>query len=341
MRILRVEPCDATVLRQCHEVAEAARVADDPFGPPESARALRTFFAEGWEGNPCEAWAVAGEQGEAIAGWCWLQLPDKENLDNAVLMIVARPDAWGSGLDRALLRHAAQRARASGRSMLTPACRAGTPAFRFFRSAGATPGHTEVRRVLDLRKAQPGQFTALRETAAATAAGYSLITWTGATPGEQLAGVAQILNAMNDAPHEERIEDAFWDADRVRERADSSLLSSGVRGYSVAAVHDETGEMAGLTQVEVNPDIPEWGGQGLTAVTRPHRGHRLGLLIKSAMLEWLAAAEPQLERIETGNADSNRHMIAVNEALGYEVLDPPWEWLELRVDDALRASASQ
>lgn len=341
MRILQVEPGDATVLRQCHEVAEAARVADDPFGPPKTARVLRTFLAEGWEGNPCEAWAAAGEQGQAIAGWCWLELPDKENLNNAVLIVVARPDAWGSGMEHALLRHAAQRAQASGRSMLTPACRAGTPASRFFRAAGATPGLTEVRRVLDLRKTQPGQFTALRETTAAAAAGYSLITWTGATPGEQLAGVAQILNAMNDAPHEERIEDAFWDADRVRERADSSLLSSGVRGYSVAAVLDETGEMAALTQLEVNPDIPDWGSQGLTAVTSPHRGHRLGLLIKSAMLEWLATAEPQLERIETGNAGSNQHMIAVNEALGYEVLDPPWEWLELRVDDALGAGASQ
>ena len=36
------------------------------------------------------------------------------------------------------------------------------------------------------------------------------------------------------------------------------------------------------------PEAPSWGFQELTAVTRPHRGHRLGLLVKAAMLEWLA-----------------------------------------------------
>ena len=60
-----------------------------------------------------------------------------------------------------------------------------------------------------------------------------------------------------------------------------------------------------------------------TVVTRKHRGHRLGLLVKIAMLELLATAEPQLERIATWNAQANEHMIAVNEALGYTILGQP------------------
>ena len=32
-------------------------------------------------------------------------------------------------------------------------------------------------------------------------------------------------------------------------------------------------------------------------MTRKHRGHRLGLLLKIAMMELLATTEPQLERI--------------------------------------------
>ncbi len=77
--------------------------------------------------------------------------------------------------------------------------------------------------------------------------------------------------------------------------------------------------------------MPEWGFQGLTAVTRPHRGHRLGLLTKTAMLEWLATAEPQIERIETGNAASNTYMIAVNEALGFALADPGYQFYQLPV----------
>ena len=109
----------------------------------------------------------------------------------------------------------------------------------------------------------------------------------------------------------------------------------GVREYSVTAVHDATGEMAAMTQVAIDPESPQWGHQALTAVTRAHRGHRLGLLVKAEMLEWLASAEPQIEQIDTGNAASNQHMIAVNEALGYEVSLPFYHSYELGVADAL------
>ena len=38
------------------------------------------------------------------------------------------------------------------------------------------------------------------------------------------------------------------------------------------------------------------------------------------MALWLHEAEPQLATIDTWNAKSNKHMIEVNEALGYQVL---------------------
>jgi hypothetical protein len=95
-----------------------------------------------------------------------------------------------------------------------------------------------------------------------------------------------------------------------------------------------SGELAGFTQVGVDPGTPSWGFQLLTAVTRPHRGHRLGLLVKVAMLELLAEREPQLTQIITGNADVNEHMIAINAELGFEVLDH-WQSWELDVQRAL------
>jgi hypothetical protein len=53
------------------------------------------------------------------------------------------------------------------------------------------------------------------------------------------------------------------------------------------------------------------------------------------MLDWLAEAEPKVERIETGNDSTNQHMITVNEALGYEVFEPLWQWYEIEVTDLL------
>ena len=48
------------------------------------------------------------------------------------------------------------------------------------------------------------------------------------------------------------------------------------------------------------------------------------------MLRWLGEAEPRLETIDTFNAESNDHMVAVNERLGYRVMGR-----ELQYQDAL------
>jgi RimJ/RimL family protein N-acetyltransferase len=329
VRILQVDPDDAAAVAACLAVQEAAKQAEDPFGPPKTARVLRVFLAEGFEASPCEAWYTSD-------GFYWLELPDRENVEGARLILVARPDSGepASLLAREeLLRHALGRAAAHGRTLISTVARRGTAMDEFFRALGARPTILETRRVLDVSQVTPGRLAAIRETAARAAAGYSLVRWSGRTPTEHLDGVAQLFNAMNDAPRGE-VEDQVWDADRVRERADSSLVKMGVRGYSVAAIRDATGEMAALTQLEVDPDSPRWGHQGLTAVTRPHRGHRLGLLVKAVMLQWLAEAEPHLDRIETGNADSNEHMIAVNETLGFQPLQPFWQWRELSIREA-------
>jgi hypothetical protein len=92
--------------------------------------------------------------------------------------------------------------------------------------------------------------------------------------------------------------------------------------YTVMARHDTTGEPAGLTVVEVGPEPAGWGFQALTAVAREHRGHRLGLRLKLAMLDLLARREPQVKHILTGNAETNAHMIGINEMLGYRVVGP-------------------
>jgi hypothetical protein len=68
-----------------------------------------------------------------------------------------------------------------------------------------------------------------------------------------------------------------------------------------------------------------------TVVIRKHRGHRLGLLAKIAMMELLATTEPQLERISTWNAENNEHMIAINEAIGYALWGQPVTDLRLDV----------
>lgn len=336
MRIVRLDAADDDVLRACHEVHKAASAVDEPVTPPQSLGVFRVWVTEGWDCNPGEVWYVPGEAEGEVLAWYRLGLPDLENLDRAFVMPVVRPQARRRGIGHELLRHAARRASANARTILFSMAAQDGAGDAFARRVGAKLGLVEARRILDLHKVAEGQFAGLRQEAAAKAGGYTLVRWTGPTPEEYLDRVAEAFNAMNDAPRDEGYEDDIWDADRVRDRADRLLRLTDVRGYTVVALHDASGEMAGLTQVEIDPETPDWGFQGLTAVTRPHRGHRLGLLTKATMLEWLATAEPQLERIETGNAAVNDHMIAVNETLGYELFEPGWQSCEIDVDTAVR-----
>ena len=50
------------------------------------------------------------------------------------------------------------------------------------------------------------------------------------------------------------------------------------------------------------------------------------MLVKTEMLSWLREVQPQLEYVDTGNAETNRHMIAVNEELGYRVMQRGLEY---------------
>ena len=56
------------------------------------------------------------------------------------------------------------------------------------------------------------------------------------------------------------------------------------------------------------------------------RGHRLGLGMKLATHRAVRAAHPECTAIVTSNADVNTHMNAVNEALGYRVLEQLLEY---------------
>lgn len=70
----------------------------------------------------------------------------------------------------------------------------------------------------------------------------------------------------------------------------------------------------------VDGERRELAEQHDTSVVAAHRGHRLGLLLKLEMLRGLAEAEPQLREIDTWNAESNDHMIGVDELLGHRIM---------------------
>ena len=315
MRIERFDPvADRARLALCHELWQAVQRHDDPDGAPMSLEGFTGWWATGFSGDPRQVWLATDDGGPV--GCYLLELPQRENTDLGVIVLIVAPDARRRGLGTELLAHGCAQAGRAGRSRMTAEVLEGSPGDAFARAAGGRAGLTEVRRILPVDDTLPARLARLHAEAEPFAAGYELLTWTGRTPAEYLDGVVQVNEAMNDAPREADIEPEHWDADRVRV-AEDRTLEFGARLYSAAARHVATGEFAALSVLMTDPQVPGWGYQFMTAVTAAHRGHRLGLLVKVGTHQWLADAEPGVRRVQTSNSETNRHMIAINEALGY------------------------
>jgi GNAT superfamily N-acetyltransferase len=325
MRTERIDPAsDTAAVRVCHEIYVAAARADGMRRPAMSPRAFLAWLRYGWTEDPSEAWLARDDDGEAC-GWYQLTLPERENRHLADLNLVVAPPRRRAGLGNALLGHAADRARQAGRTLLTGHTEESSAGTAFARALGARPRLTGTFSVLRLGSIPPGHLADLRRKAAAPAVGYSLVSWEGPTAEHRLVQVAELLGIETDAPRAAGEEPQGWDAARVR-AADQRLADQGWRFYSIAARAERGGALVAITQLGVDPLDPSWGIQSLTAVAGPHRGHRLGLLVKVAMLELLAAHEPHLSQIQTLTAEGNEHMVAINNEIGFTVLERQTSW---------------
>jgi len=328
---------DLDLVRACHEMYVAAMPVDVPGEPPMSDRAFAGWLRLSWTEDRPQTW-LARDAAGAPRGFYTLTLPERENTHLAYLSPVVGLPHRRQGTGTALVRHAARRAQEGGRVTLAAEATLGSPGEAFSRALGARAGLPEASRVLHVRTIPPGHLARLQARAQAAGPGYSLLSFEGPVPEEYIEQVAALNQDGEDAPRDAGHEVQQWDAARLR-AAQQRAAGQGLRHYSVAARDDRTGELVAITELHVDPQTPDWGHQEITVVARAHRGHRLGLLVKVAMLELLAGREPRLERIVTGNADSNEHMIAINNELGYQLLDHWLSW-ELAVADVLALPAA-
>ncbi len=325
MRFEQFDPkTDAERLRACFEMTQAGWPADHPDEPLWTYDAFAGKWGPGFDRAPRQNWLAIDSSGQRVGGYL-LRLPDRENLTMADCNLIVAPGSRRRGIGSALIEHCIGQARQAGRRRLVSHARDGSPGEAFATAAGAHAGIPEIIRILMLDDGTPARLERLRADAEPHAAGYQLLSWQGRTPDEFVGQVALVNSAMADAPRDAGVEPTTWDDDRVR-HADQTMIEHGLCGYSVAARHEGTGEFAALTEVVTEADTPDWGFQQITAVRGEHRGHRLGLLVKVAMLELLREYAPGVRLIQTSNAGENAHMIAINELLGYTISGVSRDW---------------
>ncbi len=295
------------------DLATAAQLAEiDNAALEQTVRrhhTAETFLLEcrdyGTEG-PLEGLWLARLDGRLV-GYAGLTLNLFENLDGAKILGAVHPAHQRQGVGRLLMETAES---ATDRPRLRAPVWAGTAGEEAVPRMGYTQqGSHEVRR-LSLRDRQPASLV---EQAAAAAADYDLERFVGACPDERLGEMQVLREAINDAPEDGEFE--AYPPERIR-TVERWLAEQQQTPYTIVARHRATGEAAGITIVCTHELRPAVAAQEDTSVTPPHRGHRLGLRMKLAMLDWLREDRPEVEAVDTWNAAGNAPMIAINDLLG-------------------------
>jgi GNAT superfamily N-acetyltransferase len=300
--------------------------ADVPEDPPWQINSLREYLAVTMPEERRVCWIAV--EGEDLLGYASILLVG----DIAVLDLLVRPDARRAGVGTALLAVAAKRADAEAYGSIGVEVVGGTPATDFFEAQGFRCAFVEMRNILDLSTVDWSQLASLAE---GVGSGYRVEYHPGGPPQEMLDEYARAKATMRLNPaYDLELRPSSYDTERLRASLET-LHARGLKPYIVLAVHEQSGTVAGLTEVVVPAQRPSRADQYDTVVVRTHRGYGLGRALKARMLSELRVDEPQLLDVQTWNALGGEAMRRVNDELGFK---PNREWREYEadVDDVLR-----
>jgi GNAT superfamily N-acetyltransferase len=322
IEIRQVDPDDERAIRDFYEIyVTCGRQATGFIAMPyaELASVIR---------EPTEDFAYTGflaYDGDEAVGEGWSAAYLRTNLDQARTTPRVLPQHRRHGIGSALIGHLEEHARANGRTTAVTHTfwpvqygpeGAGAPNVEFARKHGYPLVLVDAGRRLRL----PVDAGLLDELTAKADPAYEIRVFAGPVPGELVQGWAELDASL---PTEAPTGDTEIDAappsvlavrDRERRQAES-----GQQQYNAVAIAPD-GDVAGYTAIIVSA-ADATAGQWGTLVRRVHRGHGLGYGLKSAVIRLLQRDRPDITAAITANALTNTAMVAVNNRLGYEIVD--------------------
>jgi mycothiol synthase len=309
--IAEVHPVKAAddELRQCYEAIWATYAADYPSRPvPPYASWEQQIRMPTSMLGPQRLWAARVRR--RVVAAATVAFPEQENRHLATMTVQVPVPLRRRGIGTALLHATLPATRAEGRSTVIGGPKTGGDGERWALGLGFEKVEERVLQNLVISDVDPGRWDV------PAPAGFRIQHWTGAAPEPLVAGFARARTAITDAPTG-RSTDEFpdWTTQRVRSY-EAEIRERGCELRTVVAVHESSGAIAGLTEMELQPGR-DLGIQLDTAVLREYRGRGLGRFIKGAMMQWLLADRPQIKMVATNTDAGNVHMIRVNHQLGY------------------------
>lgn len=325
IEIRELDRYDEAQVRAFWELERDA-VAERPYNTLLAWHAAKTYipmefddrirmFAAAWDGD-----TMVG----ALAGGG----PLTDNTHRAHADISVHPDHHRRGIGTMLLETFESWAVEHGRRILggdvfSPVD-ATSPALEFATRHGFKVTVEDGMKVMDIAETRDG-WDDLSAECAPHHQDYELRTVWSPVPDELVAGYTTINNMfMSEAPTGDAdVEDEVWTPERLRANEERAAKAGrrDVTTFALVRGGAANGEVAAMTELFVNETVPHRGFQSGTLVVPAHRGHRLGLAVKVANQRALAERFPQLEWIVTGNADVNTHMNAINDRLGFRVVE--------------------
>lgn len=314
MQIIEIDPADDAAFAEWFDVLDACLEQERPGEPHWSLEEQRPPALElVTPGSPFGGGLLVAQDDDAVVGAARLRLPLRDKPHAAEVLVLVHPGHRRRGVGRALLDELVSRA--AGRAVLTteidePPGRPSEGA-RFAEAVGARLVLDNTRRALAL----PPDADRLAALPTPTGA-YEIVTWQNRVPDALLVGRAFLEEQIDDeAPSGGLGGRTIYDRERFR--ALEQVWADQGRVVLSAGAVDAGGRLVAFTDLAVPGGQPQTAYQWGTAVLPEHRGHRLGIAVKRVALDLLAASGLGSERVLTWNADSNSHMVAVNEALGF------------------------
>jgi GNAT superfamily N-acetyltransferase len=287
------------------------------------------------DGGPEEQRLLVARDGAgAVRGIADIELHRRENLELAGVELRVLPAYRRRGVGTNLIAAVEQVVVAAGRTELggldeTPE-RADyeDAAGPFARRRGFVPAQEMVRRELRL-PLSPRHARALAGSPKAKPPGYTMITFADRWPDELIEDRCELGRRMStDIPRGgQELDEEVWDEARVRQ-VEAALTAQNRAKVIAVARDDNSGRLAGFTEIAVPRGAPESVWQHDTLVKREHRGHGLGFAMKVANLAALERRFGAARRVSTWNAAENAPMIAVNDEMGFEVVARSNYWLK-------------
>ena len=241
-----------------------------------------------------------------------------QDLENAWSWIYVSAEYRRRGISRPLARKPVEYATKNGRKRIGVGIREGSDYAFLPERAGMKRVYNERVSLLKVADLDFEMLEGWITRASERAGDYELLFLPRPIPEEHRARMIEVMDVMNSAPLEDLEEDPTrWDDEMLADVEQAEARKQN-HIYTCVARHKPTGEFVGYTSLVFQKLHPAKANQWDTGVHPEHRNRGLGRWLKAVMALKFLDEHPDVEVIETENADSNDPMLNINVAMGFK-----------------------